>query len=102
MADYRTIVLFNLSKWENPNKLGTGYTLDVVMSVQDNVSKGVGVEKAYFKDGGEKRIPKMLQRKDFAKCKEHWPQILYFMDNPPPIPEVKPMETGGPIEEVPF
>ncbi len=102
MAEYKTIVLLNLSKWENPNKPGTGFTLDVVLAVQDGQSKGIGVEKAYFKDGGEKRMPKMLGRKDFAKCKEHWPKILALFDNPPPLPEVKPLETGGAIEEVPF
>ncbi len=92
MATYQTIVLMNLSKWENPKKLGTGFTMDVVMSVQDGVRKDVGVEKAYFKDdgnGGVKRMPKLLNRKDFKLCAENWPKILDLMENPPPVPEVQ-------------
>lgn len=93
MADYKTIVLLNLSKWENPKKPGTGFTLDVVQSVCDNKSMGVGVEKAYFKtddNGGVKRMPKMLSRMDFKKCAEHWPQILDLMEHPPALPEIQP------------
>ncbi len=104
MADYKTIVLLNLSSWTNPNKPGTGFTLDVVHSVADNVSKGVGVEKAYFKDdgnGGVKRMPKMLSRADFKRCAENWPKIIALMDNPPPLPEVQAQDTGS-IDEVPF
>ncbi len=86
MATYQTLVLMNLSRWDNPNKPGTGYTLDVVHQLQDGKSKGVGVEKAYFKDNGDKRMPKMLGRLDFKKCAEHWPKILALMDNPPPLP----------------
>lgn len=95
MPEYKTIVLFNLSKWENPAKPGTGFTLDVVQSVVDGKSKGVGVEKAYFKEGGEKRMPKMLSRMDFKQCAEHWPKILAFMDNPPPLPEVEAPNNGA-------
>ena len=90
MAEYKTIVLLNLSRWENPNKAGTGFTLDVVQSVVDNQSKGVGVEKAYFKDNGEKRMPKMLLRMDFKKCAENWPRILDLMEHPPALPEIQP------------
>lgn len=98
MPEYRTIILFNLSKWENPGKPGTGFTLDVVQSVVDGQSKGVGVEKAYFKDGGAKRMPKMLSRMDFTKCAEHWPKILDLMEHPPALPEVKPAEASKPID----
>ncbi len=105
MATYQTIVLLNLSAWDNPNKPGTGFTLDVVLSVCDGASKGVGVEKAYYKtegDGTIKRMPKMLQRKDFSKIKEHWPKILEYFDNPPPVPEVTAPTANAAIEEVPF
>lgn len=100
MATYQTIVLMNLSMWENPNKIGTGFTLDVVMSVVDGKNKGVGVEKAYWKDGGTKRMPKMLTRMDFKKCAENWSKILSLMDNPPPVPTpaaAEPLD-GGNIE----
>lgn len=93
MPEYKTIVLLNLSKWENPAKPGTGFTLDVVHSVVDGKSKGVGVEKAFFRDGGEKRMPKMLSKMDFKRCAENWPKILALMDNPPPLPEIQPEPT---------
>jgi hypothetical protein len=101
MATYQTLVLINLSKWDNPNKPGTGFTLDVVHSICDGKSKGVGVEKAYYKDNGEKRMPKMLSRMDFKKVAERWPEILALMDNPPPVPEVKPQEPQT-LDEVPY
>ena len=89
MATFTSIVLLNLSKWDNPKKPGTGYSLDVVQSVCDNVSKGVGVEKVYYKDDGAKRFARMLDRKDFKTCAEKWPQILGLMDNPPALPEIQ-------------
>lgn len=101
MATYQTIVLLNLSKWENPQKPGTGFTLDVVNSVCDGKSKGVGVEKAYYKDNGEKRMPKMLSRMDFKKVAERWPEILGLMENPPPIPPEAPPPDGS-LKEVPW
>lgn len=100
MATYRTIVLLNLSHWENPNKPGTGYSLDVVQSVQDGKNKGVGVEKVYFKDGGAKRIGKPLAGQDLNRVWEHKAEIKALMDNPPPVPpEPEPDATleGGSI-----
>lgn len=97
MPNYQTIVLLNLSKWENPNKPGTGYSLDVVHSVVDGQSKGVGVEKVYFKDGGTKRIGKPLGKIDLTKVWERRPEIKALMDNPPPIPgpgEIEPLAGG--------
>lgn len=97
MAAYTTIVLMNLSKWENPNRAGTGFSLDVVQSVHEGKSKGVGVEKVSFKDGGAKRYGRPLSLMDFKKVKEHWPEILAFMNNPPAVPppaEPEPL-TGG-------
>lgn len=96
MADFKTIILLNLSCWSNPKKPGTGYSLDVVQSVCDNKSLGVGVEKVYFKDEGAKRIGKPLGRLDFKKCAEHWPKILALMDNPPALPEIQ----AAPTQEI--
>ena len=104
MATYQTIVLLNLSVWENPNKPGTGYSLDVVQSVVDGQSKGVGVEKVYFKDDGAKRIGKPLQRNDFRALKQRWSEVLGLMENPPPVPPppaVEPLAAGG-IEASPM
>lgn len=101
MPDYKTLVLLSLNRWENPNKLGTGYELRVVHIIRDNKSQGVGVEKVYFYQDNTKTIAKPLQRKDFATLKERWPQVLALMDNPPPVPEVQAQQTDT-IEEVPF
>ena len=86
MATYQTIVLLNLRKWENPNKPGTGYSLDVVHCVTDGKSKGVGVEFVYFKDGGAKRIGKPMMGADLNRVWEHKAEIKALMDNPPPVP----------------
>ena len=109
MATYQTIVLLNLSKWENPGKPGTGFTLDVVQSIMDGKSKGVGVEKAYWKDGGAKRMPKMLSRMDFKRCAEKWSEILNLMEHPPAVPppaEPEPLSDAGmgsaPLDVVPM
>lgn len=101
MATYQTIVLLSLNKWENPGKAGTGFELRVVHIIVDNKSKGVGVEKVYFYQDGAKTIGKPLQRKDFSTIKEHWPKILSLMDNPPPVPEVKPQQIDT-LDEVPY
>lgn len=87
MATYQTIVLLNLSRWENPNKPGTGYSVDVVQTVVDGKNKGVGVEKVYFKDGGDKRIGKPLFGQDLNRVWEHRVEIKALMDNPPPVPQ---------------
>ncbi len=98
MAVYQTLILLNLRKWDNPNKPGTGYSLDVVQSVTDGQSKGVGVEFVYYKDDGAKRIGKPIQGKDLNRIWEMRVQIKELMDNPPPIPEpvaAAPIEAGG-------
>lgn len=101
MPKYTDIVLLELSKWENPNKPGTGFILEVVHTItEDRKSKGVGVQKVYFYQDGEKKIGKPLQRKDFTTVKERWGEILSLMESPPPVPEA-PAEDHS-IEEVPF
>lgn len=90
MTTYQTIVLLNLRVWNNPNKPGTGYSLDVVQSVADGKSKGVGVELVYFKDGGSKRIGKPMMGKDLNTVWENRAKIKELMDNPPPVPPPPP------------
>lgn len=97
MATYQTIVLMNLSKWENPNKPGTGFSLDVVQLVKDGKSTGIGVEKVYYKDGGAKRICKPLGHIDLNRVWEKKAEIKAYVNNPPavaPPPEPEPL-TGG-------
>ncbi len=95
MATYLTLVLLNLNRWENPKKPGTGYSLDVVQSVQDGKNKGVGVEKVYFKDGGAKRILKPLAGADLNTVWKERDRIKGLMDNPPPIPAPAQPDTLG-------
>ena len=93
MAVYQTIILLNLSHWDNPGKPGTGYSLDVVQSVADGKNKGVGVEKVYYKDGGIKRIGKPLSAMDLNRVWDNRAKIKELMDNPPPIPAPPPPDT---------
>ena len=112
MAEYKNIVLLNLSKWDNPKSPGTGYSIDVVHVTQDGKSKGVGVEKVYYKDDGAKRFGKPLFGKDLNTVWKMKAEIKALMDNPPPIPaapEPAPLDTGGDLgagggslETVPF
>lgn len=97
MATFQTVVLLNLSIWNNPNKPGTGYSLDVVHTIMDGQSKGVGVEKVYFRDGGAKRIGKPLGKIDLSKVWERKTEIKALMDQPPPVPQPLDPEplTGG-------
>lgn len=95
MATFTTIVLMNLSKWENPRKPGTGYSLDVVHSIVDGQSKGVGVERVYFMNGGAKRIGKPLGKIDLEKIWDNRPAIKELMANPPPVPGPAEMESLG-------
>lgn len=101
MPDFKNIVLLSFSHWENPKKPGTGYEIQVVHEIMDNKSMGVGVQKVYFYQDGTKTIGKIIKRKDFSAIKENWPKILALMDNPPPVPEVQPVQSDT-IEEVPF
>lgn len=100
MADFKTIPVLSLSRWENQKKPGTGYELRVVHSVMDNKSQGCGVEKVYFYADATKFIGKPLQRQDFVTIKNRWPEILSLLTTPPPLPEVEPARDS--IEEVPF
>lgn len=93
MAKYQTIVLLNLSSWSNPNKPGTGFSLDVVQTVSDGRNKGVGVERVYFSDNGNKRIGKPLFGADLNRVWENKAKIKELMDNPPPIPAPPPPDT---------
>lgn len=112
MADYKNIVLLNLHKWDNPSKPGTGYSIDVVHVTMDGKSKGVGVEKVYYKDDGAKRFGKPLFGKDLNRIWEMKKEIKALMDSPPPIPEpaaAAPLDGGGTdlaggdkLDEVPF
>lgn len=97
MATYQTLILLNLSKWDNPKKPGTGYSLDVVQSVTDGRNMGVGVEKVYYKDNGAKRMGRPLQRMDFKRCAEKWKDIIALMEKPPAVPPPPAAEplTGG-------
>lgn len=101
MADFKTLVLLSLNKWENPKKPGSGYELRVVHMIMDNKSQGVGVEKVYFYQDGTKTIGKPMNRRDFKTCAENWPRIVDLMQSPPPVPEVQPQQSDS-IEEVPF
>lgn len=87
MAAYQTYILLNLSKWDNPKKPGTGYSLDVVHETQDGKSRGVGVEKVYYKDNGAKRIGKPMNGKDLNRIWEQKARIKELMDHPPPLPQ---------------
>lgn len=86
MAVYQTLVLLNLRRWDNPNKPGTGYSLDVVHCITDGKSKGVGVEFCFFKDGGAKRIGKPMMGADLNRIWERRAEIKALMDNPPAVP----------------
>lgn len=110
MADYKSITLLSLNKWENEKKPGTGFELRVVHMILDGKSKGVGVEKVYFYANGEKTIGKSLQGKDLNTIWTHKVEIKALMDNPPPIPaapEPAPLDDGstlggGTLETAPF
>lgn len=98
MPTYQTLILLNLRRWDNDKNPGTGYSLDVVHTVADGKSKGVGVEFVYFKDGGAKRYGKPIQAKDLNRIWEMKVQIKELMDNPPPIPaapEPAPLDATG-------
>lgn len=92
------IVLLVLSHWENPNKLGTGYDVRAVHVVSaDGKSRGVGVEKVYFYEGGNKFIGKPLQIKDLETVFDRREEVKALAKNPPPIPppvQPEPL-TGG-------
>ena len=101
MPTYRTIVLLNLRAWDNPKNPGTGYSLDVVQSVKDGKSMGVGVELVYYKDGGAKRIGKPIQGKDLNLVWTRKAEIKALMDNPPAVPkdpEPTPIDAGAPLD----
>ena len=87
MAQFQTIVLLNLSRWENPKpgKEGTGFTVDVVQEIMGGRSMGVGVGKFYFKDNGAKRILKTLNGKDLNTVWLRKAEIKELMDNPPKV-----------------
>ena len=109
MANYQTIVLLNLRHWENDKKPGTGYSLDVVQTVADGKSKGVGVEFVYYKDGGAKRYGKPIQGKDLNLIWTERARIKELMDHPPavpPPPEPEPLSDMGigaaPLESAPL
>ncbi len=92
------IPLLSLNRWENPNKLGTGFELRVVHMVQDGKSKGVGVEKVYFYDDGKKFIGKPMQLKDLETVFGRREEIKFLAKNPPPVPpppEPEPLSGGS-------
>jgi hypothetical protein len=88
----RHIVLFVIDRFEFKDKdsgalTGKGFELRVVHVIsEDQKSRGAGVEKVYFYEGGTKSIPKVLQRKDLNKVWEKKDEIKKFFDNPGPIP----------------
>lgn len=100
----RHVVLLVVSRYEFKDKetqapTGKGFELRVVHVIgEDGKSRGAGVEKVYFYEGGSKSIPKVLQAKDLAKLKEKWDEVKRLLDNPgpvPPAPEPEPLAGGS-------
>ncbi len=100
----RHITLFVVSRHEFKDKesgalSGKGFELRVVHVVDEkNESRGTGVEKVYFYEGGTKSIPKVIGAKDLSKLTEKWPDVKWHLANPgpiPPLPLPEPLSGGA-------
>lgn len=100
----RHITLFVVSRFEFRDSPGKGFELRVAHVVSaDGKSRGAEVQKVYFYENGAKTIMKGLQAKDFAKLKEHWPDVKHHLENPgpvPPLPEPEPIVEPAPLSDM--
>ncbi len=104
----RHITLFVVSRYEFKDKetkqpSGKGFELRVVHVVgETNESRGTGVEKVYFYEGGMKSIPKVLEAKDLSKLAEKWgglPDNVWAMTT---VTTQRTLDVRGPIPPLPI